>query len=105
MDYNELSGCFPKAYGGHGTCLEMDKVDMRTKILCRVAAFTALGRGEVEFFFKMAHVHKIPKEEVEVNPLLTGLESAFQMLKWQLRFLRGYTPDMLTCHIKTREVM
>lgn len=71
---------------------EMDKVDMRTKILCCVAAFTALGRGEVEFFFKMAHVHKIPKEEVEEILLLTGLESGFPNAEMAIEILeRVYT--------------
>ena len=60
---------------------------MRTKILCCIAAFTALGRSEVEFFFKMANVHKIPKEEVEEILLLTGLESGFPNAEMAIEIL------------------
>ena len=72
---------------------EMDKVDIRTKILCCVAAFTALGRGEVEFFLKWHMSIKYLKKRLKKSFCLRGLSQAFQMLKWQLRFWRGYTPD------------
>ena len=39
---------------------EMDRVDLRTKILCCIATFTALNKREVEFFFKMAVLHASP---------------------------------------------
>ena len=74
---------------------EMDKVDIRTKILCCVAAFTALGRGEVEFFLKWHMSIKYLKKRLKKSFCLRGLSQAFQMLKWQLRFWRGYTPIML----------
>jgi len=56
---------------------EMDKVDLRTKILCCISLFTGLNRKEVKFFFQMAAYHGIPQEEVEEILLLTGLEAGF----------------------------
>lgn len=56
---------------------ESDRVDLRTKILCCIAMFTALHRPEVEFFMKMAAHHRIPQEEIEEILLLTGLEAGF----------------------------
>jgi alkylhydroperoxidase/carboxymuconolactone decarboxylase family protein YurZ len=56
---------------------EMEKVDLKTKILCCISAFTSHGRSEVEFFLKMAYAHKIPKSEVEEILLLVGLEFGF----------------------------
>ena len=40
-----------------------------------------------EFFFKMAHVHKIPKEEVEEILLLTGLEAGFPNAEMAIEIL------------------
>ncbi|MCY3815845.1 MAG: hypothetical protein OXG59_06085 [Gammaproteobacteria bacterium] len=56
---------------------EMDRVDLRTKILCSIAMFTATHKQEVEFFMKMAAHHEIPREEVEEILLLAGLEFGF----------------------------
>ncbi len=56
---------------------EMDRVDLRTRILCSIAMFTAQHRQEVEFFMKMAAHHRIPREEVEEILLLAGLEFGF----------------------------
>ncbi len=56
---------------------EMDKVDLRTKILVGIGVFTALHRDEVEFFIKMAKYHGIPQVEVEEILLLAGLEAGF----------------------------
>ncbi len=56
---------------------ELDKVDLKTKILCAISLFTGLHRSEVEFFFKMAAYHEIPREEVEEILMLTGLEAGF----------------------------
>ena len=56
---------------------EMNGVDLRTKILCSIAMFTAQHKQEVEFFMKMAAHHKIPREEVEEILLLVGLECGF----------------------------
>ncbi len=56
---------------------EMNKVDLKTKILCGISAFTALHRDEVEFFMHMAAYHGIQREEVEEILLLVGLESGF----------------------------
>ena len=56
---------------------EMNKVELKTKILCAISLFTGLHRDEAEFFFKMAAYHKIPQEEVEEILMLTGLEAGF----------------------------
>ncbi len=56
---------------------EANRLDLRTKILCCIAVFTALHRTEVEFFMKMAVHHGIPQVEVEEVLLLTGLEAGF----------------------------
>ena len=56
---------------------EMDRVDLRTKIMCSIAMFTAQHKQEVEFFMKMAAHHRIPREEVEEILLLAGLECGF----------------------------
>lgn len=56
---------------------EMNRVDLRTKILCCIAVFTAQHKHEVEFFAKMAAFHGIPREDVEEILLLTGLEAGF----------------------------
>jgi alkylhydroperoxidase/carboxymuconolactone decarboxylase family protein YurZ len=56
---------------------EMDKVDLKIKILCAISLFTGLHRDEAEYFFKMAAYHQIPQEEVEEILMLTGLEAGF----------------------------
>ena len=56
---------------------EMNKVDLRTKILCGVTLFVALGMDEVEFFLKMAAHHGIPRDQVEEVILMAGLEAGF----------------------------
>ena len=67
---------------------EMDRVDLRTKILCCIATFTALDKPEVEFFFKMALFHGIPREEVEEILLLTGLEAGFPAAEMAIELLQ-----------------
>lgn len=67
---------------------EMSRVDLRTKILCCIAVFTAQHRHEVEFFMKMAAFHKIPQEEVEEIILLTGLEAGFPSAEMAIQYLR-----------------
>lgn len=67
---------------------EMDRVDLRTKILCCIAVFTAQHRHEVEFFMKMAAHHRIPQEEVEEILLLTGLEAGFPAAEMAIQYLR-----------------
>jgi alkylhydroperoxidase/carboxymuconolactone decarboxylase family protein YurZ len=56
---------------------EMKTVDLKTKILCCISAFTSHGRPEVQFFLKMAHAHNISKLEIEEILLLMGLEFGF----------------------------
>lgn len=56
---------------------EMNRVHLRTKVLCSIAMFTAAHKQEVEFFMKMAAYHGIPREEVEEILLLAGLEFGF----------------------------
>ncbi len=66
---------------------EMDKVDLRTKILCGIGIFTALHRDEVEFFVKMANHHGIPQVEVEEIMLLAGLEAGFPNAEHAIHFV------------------
>jgi len=56
---------------------EMNKVELKTKILCGITLFVALHMQEVDFFMKMAAHHGIPKEQVEEIILLAGLEAGF----------------------------
>jgi alkylhydroperoxidase/carboxymuconolactone decarboxylase family protein YurZ len=56
---------------------EMDRVDLRTKILCCISLFAGMARDEVEFFMLMAAHHGIPQEDVEEVLLLIGLEAGF----------------------------
>src|SRR5262249_51854143 len=56
---------------------EMNKVDLRTKILCCISIFTARHLQEVKFFMGMAAYHGIPQEQVEEILLLTGIEAGF----------------------------
>ena len=51
---------------------EMNKVDLKTKILAMCACFTARHMQEVEFMFKAAAHHGIPREQVEEIVLLAG---------------------------------
>lgn len=67
---------------------ELDRVDLRTKILCCIATFTALHKREVEFFFKMAAHHGIPREDVEEILLLTGLEAGFPAAEMAIELLQ-----------------
>lgn len=66
---------------------EMDRVDLRTKILCCIAVFTAQHRQEVEFFIKMAKSHGIPQGDVEEILLLTGLEAGMPSAEMAVQFL------------------
>jgi alkylhydroperoxidase/carboxymuconolactone decarboxylase family protein YurZ len=73
---------------------ELNRVDLRTKILCCIAVFTAQHKQEVEFFIKMAKYHKIPREEVEEILLLTGLEAGFPTAEMAIQHLqRVYSAD------------
>lgn len=56
---------------------ESDVVDVRTKILCAVAIFAAMGREEVKFFMRAALIHGFGRAEIEDILLLAGLESGF----------------------------
>lgn len=67
---------------------ESDRLDLRTRILCCIAVFTAQHRTEVEFFMKMAAHHRIPFHEVEEVLLLTGLEAGFPSAEMAIQFLR-----------------
>jgi alkylhydroperoxidase/carboxymuconolactone decarboxylase family protein YurZ len=66
---------------------ESDRLDLRTRILCCIAVFTAQHRTEVEFFMKMAAHHGIPFHEVEEVLLLTGLEAGFPSAEMAIQFL------------------
>ena len=66
---------------------EMDRVDLRTRILCSIAMFTATHKQEVEFFMKMAAHHGIPREEVEEILLLAGLEFGFPAAEMAIEIL------------------
>jgi len=66
---------------------ESDRLDLRTRILCCIAIFTALNRSEVKFFMKMAAHHQIPREEVEEVLLLTGLEAGFPTAEMAVQLL------------------
>lgn len=72
---------------------ELNRVDLRTKILCCIAVFTAQHKHEVEFFLKMAHFHKIPREEVEEILLLTGLEAGFPTAEMAIQHLQKIYAD------------
>src|SRR5688500_9312312 len=56
---------------------EMDRVELKTKILCCITLFVGLGKEEVRFFLKMAVHHGIPREQVEEMVIMAGLESGF----------------------------
>lgn len=68
---------------------EMKTVDLKTKILCCISAFTSHGRPEVEFFLKMAHAHNISRLEIEEILLLMGLEFGFPNAEMTIRLLEG----------------
>ena len=72
---------------------EMERVDLRTKILCCIAVFTAQHKQEVEFFMKMAAFHGIPQEDVEEILLLTGLEAGFPAAEMAIGHLRKAYAD------------
>jgi alkylhydroperoxidase/carboxymuconolactone decarboxylase family protein YurZ len=56
---------------------ERDTVDIRTKILCAVAIFAAMGREEVKYFMRAALIHGVTRPEIEDILLLAGLEAGF----------------------------
>lgn len=56
---------------------EMQRVDLRTKILCCISLFAGMARDEVEFFMLMAAHHDIPQKDIEEILLLIGLEAGF----------------------------
>lgn len=66
---------------------EMDKVDLKTKILCAITLFAGRNMREVEFFFKMAAHHGIPQEHCEEILMLTGLEAGFPAAEMAIEIL------------------
>lgn len=66
---------------------EMNKVDMKTKILAMCACFTARHMQEVEFMFKAAAHHGIPQEQVEEIVLMAGLEGGFPSAEMAVHLL------------------
>ena len=66
---------------------EMNKVDLKTKILAMCACFTARHMQEVEFMFKAAAHHGIPREQVEEIVLLAGLEGGFPSAEMAIMLL------------------
>jgi alkylhydroperoxidase/carboxymuconolactone decarboxylase family protein YurZ len=54
-----------------------DNADIRTKVLCAIAIFTAMGREEVKFFMRAAFIHGATRAEIEDIILLAGLEAGF----------------------------
>ena len=72
---------------------EMNRVDLRTKILACIGIFTVQHRQEVEFIIKMAAYHKIPQEEVEEIILLAGLEGGFPSAEMAIQHvIKAYAP-------------
>lgn len=72
---------------------ESERLDLRTRILCCIAIFTALNKSEVKFFMKMAAHHQIPREDVEEVLLLTGLEAGFPAAEMAVQLLvAAYSP-------------
>jgi alkylhydroperoxidase/carboxymuconolactone decarboxylase family protein YurZ len=67
---------------------ELDKVDLKTKILCAISLFTGKHLREVEFFFKMAAHHKIPREHCEEILMLVGLEAGFPAAEMAIEILK-----------------
>lgn len=67
---------------------ELDKVDLKIKILCAISLFAGKGMREVEFFFKMAAYHKIPREHVEEILMLVGLEAGFPAAEMAIEILK-----------------
>ena len=56
---------------------ERDNLDIRTKLLCAVAIFAAIGNDEVKLFMRGAMVHGCTFQEIEDVLLLAGLETGF----------------------------
>jgi len=67
---------------------ELNKVDLKTKILCAISLFCGKNMREVEFFFKMAAHHKIPREHVEEILMLVGLEAGFPAAEMGIEILK-----------------
>jgi alkylhydroperoxidase/carboxymuconolactone decarboxylase family protein YurZ len=55
----------------------LNRVDLRTKLFCTLAVFTALNRDDLKYFARAALHHGISREEMEEVILLAGLESGF----------------------------
>ena len=66
---------------------EMNKVDLKTKILAMCACFTARHMQEVEFMFKAAAHHGIPREHVEEILLMAGVEGGFPSAEMAITIL------------------
>lgn len=56
---------------------ERNNVDIRTKVLCAIGLFTAIGRDEVKLFMRAAMIHGCSRAQIEDVLLLAGLESGF----------------------------
>lgn len=52
-------------------------LDMRTKVLCAIAIFSALGKHEAGLFMRAALHHGVSQEEIHDLLFLVGLESGF----------------------------
>jgi len=52
-------------------------MDMRTKVLCAIAIFSAMGKDEAELFMRAALIHGVSVEEIQDLLLLVGLETGF----------------------------
>ena len=55
----------------------MNRVELRTKLLCTIAVFTALNRDDIKYFIRAALHHGLTREEIEEVIMLAGLESGF----------------------------
>jgi len=66
---------------------ELNKVELKTKILCGISLFAGTHKPEVEFFFKMAAHHGIPRSHVEEVLMLTGLEAGFPTAEMAIEIL------------------
>jgi alkylhydroperoxidase/carboxymuconolactone decarboxylase family protein YurZ len=77
---------------------EMDRVDIRTKILCCISLFVGLNRDEQRFFLMMAAHHGIPQDDIEEILLLIGLEAGFPTAEKAI----GIVQDVYRQHASTK---
>lgn len=62
-------------------------LDMRTKVLCAIAIFAALGKHEAGLFMRAALHHGVSQEEIQDLLFLVGLESGFPNASFGARLL------------------